>query len=91
MTMLANIDWVERGRVFIMDTNGRIMIQNAGDTLIEPSAYQEWNDRGTGTFTSTFQGVKSMITIESSDTTGWKYISVFPTDVFWEHIGECGR
>lgn len=87
MTMLANIDWVERGRVFIMDTNGQIMIQNAGDTMIEPAAYQEWNDRGTGTFTGTFQGVKSMITIESSDTTGWKYISVFPTDVFWEHIG----
>jgi YesN/AraC family two-component response regulator len=28
-----------------------------------------------------------MITIESSDTTGWKYISVFPTNVFWEHAG----
>lgn len=86
-TMLSNIDWIERGRVFIMDTQGQIMIQNAGDTLIEPSAYQEWNDRGTGTFTGTFQGVKSMITIESSDTTGWKYISVFPTDVFWEQAG----
>ncbi|QUL55728.1 AraC family transcriptional regulator [Paenibacillus tritici] len=87
MTMLANIDWVERGRVFIMDTNGQIMIQNAGGTMIEPSAYREWDERGTGTFTGTFQGVESMITIESSDTTGWKYISVFPTDVFWEHAG----
>ncbi|KAI7264897.1 hypothetical protein KC345_g8683 [Hortaea werneckii] len=86
-TMLANIDWVERGRVLIMDPNGQIMIQNAGEAMIEPLAYQEWNDRGTGTFTGTFQGVKSMITIESSDTTGWKYISVFPTDVFWEHAG----
>lgn len=91
MTMLANIDWVERGRVFIMDTDGQIMIQNAGEAMIDPSAYREWNERGTGTFTGTFQGVKSMITIESSDTTGWKYISVFPTGVFWEHIGESGR
>ncbi|CAH1222821.1 HTH-type transcriptional activator RhaR [Paenibacillus auburnensis] len=86
-TILSNIDWIERGQVFIMDTKGQIMIQNAGEPVIEPSAYQEWNDRGTGTFTGTFQGVKSMITIESSDTTGWKYISVFPTEVFWEQAG----
>ncbi|WP_211296351.1 AraC family transcriptional regulator [Paenibacillus donghaensis] len=85
MTMLENIDWVEQGQVFIMDTNDQILFQNAEVAMIEPSSIQEWNDRGTGTFTYTFQGIESMITIESSNTTGWRYISVFPTDVFWEH------
>lgn len=84
MTMLENIDWVEQGQVFIMDTKDQILFQNAENTTTDPSSYQEWSSRGTGTFTATFQGVESMITIESSDTTGWKYVSVFPTDVFWE-------
>jgi AraC-like DNA-binding protein len=87
MTMLENIDWVEQGQVFIMDTNNQILFQNAEKATIAPSSYQEWNDRGTGTYTDTFQGIESMITIESSDTTGWKYISVFPTDIFWERAG----
>ncbi|WP_019913551.1 AraC family transcriptional regulator [Paenibacillus sp. HW567] len=86
MTMLANIDWVERGQVFIMDTNNQILIQNSGKLTAASTLHQEWNDRGTGTFTGTFQKERSMITIESSDTTGWKYISVFPTDVFWERV-----
>lgn len=86
-TMLETIDWVEQGQVFIMDSNDQILFQNAKETMIETSSYQEWNNRGTGTFTGTFQGIESMITIESSDTTGWKYISVFPTDVFWERAG----
>ncbi|MDQ8733941.1 AraC family transcriptional regulator [Paenibacillus sp. LHD-38] len=86
-TMLETIDWVEQGQVFIMDSNDQILFQNAKETTIETSSYQEWNNRGTGTFTGTFQGIESMITIESSDTTGWKYISVFPTDVFWERAG----
>lgn len=84
MTILENIDWVEQGQVFIMDTNDQILFQNAEDKAIAPASFQEWNNLGTGTFTGTFQGVESMITIESSDTTGWKYVSVFPTDVFWE-------
>ncbi len=83
-TMLENIDWVEQGRVFIMDANDQILFQNAGEALPVSSSDHEWKDRGTGTFTGTFQGTESMITIESSDTTGWKYVSVFPTDVFWE-------
>lgn len=86
-TMLANIDWVEQGQVFIMDTNNQILFQNAEEATINPSSSQEWNDRGTGTYTGTFQGIESMVTIESSDATGWKYISVFPTDVFWERAG----
>ncbi|MEV5029570.1 AraC family transcriptional regulator [Paenibacillus sp. LPE1-1-1.1] len=86
-TMLETIDWVEQGQVFIMDSNDQILFQNAKETTNETSSYQEWNNRGTGTFTGTFQGVESMITIESSDTTGWRYISVFPTDVFWERAG----
>lgn len=84
MTMLANIDWVEQGQVFIMDTNNQILFQNAEDSTLNLSSYQEWNKHGTGTFTGTFQGIESMVTVESSDTTGWKYISVFPTEVFWE-------
>lgn len=83
-TMLENIDWVEQGKVFIMDANDQILFQNAGEATMAPSSYREWSDRGTGTFTDTFEGIESMVTIESSDTTGWRYISVFPTDVFWE-------
>jgi AraC-like DNA-binding protein len=83
-TMLQNIDWVKQGQVFIMDSNDQILFQNAGEAVLPLTSYGEWNDRGTGTFTDTFQGSDSMITIESSDTTGWKYVSVFPTDVFWE-------
>uniref|UniRef100_UPI00117EA34E AraC family transcriptional regulator n=1 Tax=Paenibacillus sp. FSL H8-0548 TaxID=1920422 RepID=UPI00117EA34E len=87
MTMLENIDWVEQGQVFIMNSNDQILIQNAEESQISPSSYQEWSDRGTGTFTGIFQGMESMITIESSATTGWKYISVFPIEVFWERAG----
>ncbi|MBD2871881.1 AraC family transcriptional regulator [Paenibacillus arenilitoris] len=84
MTMLGNIDWVEKGQVFIMDTKDQILFRNGEGQAIEPASYREWSSRGTGTFTGTFEGVESIITIESSDTTGWKYVSVFPTDVFWE-------
>lgn len=87
MTMLGNIDWVDRGQVLIMDTNSQVLIQNAGGNTVAPPLYREWSDRGTGTFTGSFEEVESMITIESSDTTGWKYISVFPTKVFWERVG----
>jgi AraC-like DNA-binding protein len=86
-TMLENIDWVEKGQVFIMDQNNQILIQNADEATIAASSYADWKDRGTGTFTATFEGIESMITIESSTTTGWKYISVFPTEVFWERAG----
>ncbi|WP_232510193.1 AraC family transcriptional regulator [Paenibacillus crassostreae] len=84
MTMLANIDWVKQGQVFIMDTNGQILIRNTEEGTIEPSSYKAWTEHRSGAFTDSFQGIKSMITIESSDITGWKYISVFPTNVFWE-------
>lgn len=83
-TMLENIDWVEQGRVFIMDADDQILFQNAGEAAPLPESYHNWSNRGTGTFTGNFEGTESMITIESSDTTGWKYVSVFPTDVFWE-------
>lgn len=83
-TMLENIDWVEKGHVFIMDSSNQILFQSAETESISPSAYAEWGSRGSGTFTDTVDGVESMVTIESSDTTGWKYVSVFPTDVFWE-------
>ncbi|MCR2802480.1 AraC family transcriptional regulator [Paenibacillus soyae] len=82
--MLENIDWVEQGQVFIMDSNNQILFRSSGDAAESLSVFPDWNDRGTGTFTDTIEGVESTITLESSDTTGWKYVSVFPTDVFWE-------
>ncbi|WP_309121230.1 AraC family transcriptional regulator [Paenibacillus sp.] len=82
-TMLDNIDWVEQGQVFILDANDQILFRNAGEATMAPTANQAWLERGAGAFNDTFEGVESMITIETSDTTGWKYVSVFPTDVFW--------
>ncbi|MCI3920764.1 AraC family transcriptional regulator [Paenibacillus sp. TRM 82003] len=83
-TMLGNIDWVEQGQVYIMDANGQVLFQNTQDAAAGLSSFKEWSDLATGNFTETFAGVESMVTIESSNTTGWKYVSVFPTDVFWE-------
>ncbi|MGG1312168.1 AraC family transcriptional regulator [Cohnella laeviribosi] len=83
-TMLENIDWVKKGQVFIVDPNGQILFQNSENVEALSATYRKWIGRGTSTFTDTFQGKKSMITIESSDTSGWSYVSVFPVDVFWE-------
>ncbi|XID90361.1 AraC family transcriptional regulator [Paenibacillaceae bacterium WGS1546] len=83
-TMLDNIDWVKQGQVFIMDSNGQILFQNAEEDEPSTALSQRWSDRGADIFTDTLQGGESMITIELSDTTGWKYVSAFPADVFWE-------
>ncbi|MDQ6419567.1 AraC family transcriptional regulator [Paenibacillus sp. LHD-117] len=52
---------------------GQVFIMDANDQIL----FQNGGDAEN-------MPTDSMITIESSDTTGWKYVSVFPTDVFWE-------
>ncbi len=82
-TLLENIDWVKQGQVFIMDERNQVLFQNGDDSEFA-SLSEPWELEGTGTFTRSFDGIPSMVTIEASDTTGWRYVSVFPTEVFWE-------
>lgn len=74
--LLENVDWVNRGRIFIVDQHDEILFQNRNGETVPKSYFQS------------LQGSDSMTTIVESDTTAWRYVSVFPSDVFWERARE---
>lgn len=87
--MLQNVDWVKRGDVYIMGSDNKVLFQkenqsgsySAGSIAgIEQAAaagsFREIEDQG------------SLVAHMTSDTTDWKYVSVFPPGVFWEKARE---
>lgn len=77
--LLENVDWVNKGEVYIVDDNDRILFQNRDGKGIAGSSLQLINDK------------ENMVTYVESDTTKWRYVSVFPTDVFWEKAREIHK
>lgn len=76
--MLENVDWVNRGRIFIIDQDDEILFQNRNSEIVPKTYFQS------------LQGAdaNSMVTIVESDTAAWRYVSVFPANVFWERARE---
>ncbi|AEI40628.1 helix-turn-helix domain-containing protein [Paenibacillus mucilaginosus] len=70
--LLENVDWVNQGRIFIMDEQNRILFQNRQGGSV-PAASPGVSDEP-----------DSIVSSLDSDTARWRYISVFPSDIFWE-------
>lgn len=72
--LLDNVDWVNRGSVYIVDAESRVLFQNDGSA---EGAYDELLTSGS-----------HIVNTVASDTAEWRYVSVFPSDVFWERARE---
>ncbi|MEK3837122.1 MULTISPECIES: AraC family transcriptional regulator [unclassified Paenibacillus] len=83
-SMLQNVDWVNNGEVYIADDHNQILFQNneAAPQLAVPDARA--GDETAGTSFQDIAGTENMVSFIDSDNTKWKYISVFPSSVFWE-------
>ncbi|MRN53704.1 AraC family transcriptional regulator [Paenibacillus monticola] len=86
--MLKNVDWVNNGDVYIVDRNNQILFQNNSLANLQTVPYTETGDKRAGTSFLNIAGTENMVSFIDSDTTNWKYISVFPSSVFWEKARE---
>ncbi|WP_426452595.1 AraC family transcriptional regulator [Paenibacillus sp. S-38] len=71
--MLENVDWVNQGRIVIMDEHDQVLFQNRQEETV-PAAY----------LAASNEAPESIISSLDSDTARWRYVSVFPADIFWE-------
>lgn len=74
--LLENVDWVNKGKVYIVDERNQVLFRNSSGTGSAVSYEELLNDGN------------SMVASIESDNTSWRYVSVFPTDVFWERARE---
>ncbi|MFB5674097.1 AraC family transcriptional regulator [Paenibacillus terreus] len=87
-SMLQNVDWVNRGDVYILDGNNKVLFQNNNDTpLAAMSSPDEIQQEAESRFRN-MEDTGNMVSLIRSDTTDWKYVSVFPPGVFWEKARE---
>lgn len=86
--MLKNVDWVNKGDVYIVDRNNHILFQNNSTADLENVPFAEGGGKDTGTSFMDIAGTENMVSFIESDTTDWKYISVFPSSIFWEKARE---
>ncbi|KWX76190.1 AraC family transcriptional regulator [Paenibacillus riograndensis] len=86
--MLKNVDWVNNGDVYIVDRNHQILFQNNSMAGLESIPWAEEGGKGAGTSFIDIAGTENMVSFIASDTTDWKYISVFPSSIFWEKARE---
>ncbi|WP_379140958.1 AraC family transcriptional regulator [Paenibacillus sp. sgz500992] len=87
-SMLKNVDWVNKGDVYIVDKNNQILFQNNSLAGFQNVPYTEEGGKKAGTSFINIAGTENMVSFIDSDTTDWKYISVFPSSVFWEKARE---
>lgn len=74
--LLENVDWVNKGKVYIVDERNQVLFHNSGGTGSAVSYEELLDDRN------------SMVASIDSDNSSWRYVSVFPSDVFWEKARE---
>lgn len=74
--LLGNVDWVNKGKVYIVDEHGQVLFQNGIDKPTSNSYLQLKNDK------------ENMVSYLDSDITAWQFVSVFPADVFWDKARE---
>lgn len=86
--MLKNVDWVNNGDVYIVDKNQQILFQSNSLANFQSVPFAEEGDKGAGTSFMDIAGTENMVSFIDSDTTDWRYISVFPSNVFWEKARE---
>lgn len=90
-SMLKNVDWVNNGDVYIVDQNNQILFQNNQMDSLVPLSFINAEDKPTGTAILTISGTENIVTYVTSDTTEWRYVSVFPSSVFWEKAREIRK
>ncbi|ASA23268.1 AraC family transcriptional regulator [Paenibacillus donghaensis] len=86
--MLQTVDWVNHGDVYIVDKNDQILFQNKAPGSVQTLPYTKEDGQSAGTSFPDLSGTENMVSFIDSDTTDWKYISVFPSSVFWEKARE---
>ncbi|WP_379161514.1 AraC family transcriptional regulator [Paenibacillus sp. sgz5001063] len=86
--MLKNVDWVNNGDVYIIDKTHQILFQNNSLANLQSVSFAEEANKGAGTSFMDIAGTENMVSVIDSDTTDWKYISVFPSSIFWEKAQE---
>ncbi|MBB3112849.1 AraC-like DNA-binding protein [Paenibacillus phyllosphaerae] len=73
--LLENVDWVNKGKVYIVDEQNQVLFQNGS---AEASV----------TYADLIADTNNMVTTIESDNTNWRYVSVFPSSVFWERASQ---
>ncbi|ETT44389.1 MULTISPECIES: AraC family transcriptional regulator [unclassified Paenibacillus] len=83
-SMLKNVDWVNNGDVYITDDHNQVLFRNNEASPQQPMPDAEAGGETAGTSFQDIAGTENMVSFIDSDNTNWKYISVFPSSVFWE-------
>lgn len=86
--MLDNVDWVNKGEVYILDEQDNLLFQNNKNTNEPVFVNTIGEGDKTGSSFVNIGGMESMVSFVTSDTSEWRYISVFPSTVFWEKARE---
>lgn len=83
-SILKNVDWVNNGDVYITDDHNQVLFHNNEASPQEAIPDAEAGGETAGTYFQDIAGTENMVSFIDSDNTNWKYISVFPSSVFWE-------
>ena len=80
---LSNIEWINNGNVFIIDSDNNILASNRDDESMVPVRYESLHDEE-GIIYNNIDGSNVAISYISSSTTDWKYVSIMEEQVFWQ-------
>ncbi len=80
---ISNIDWINETSILVIDKNDNVISANVDQGIAEAVKYGELT-RDSGILHISKGAEKLTVSYTTSDITGWKYVSIIPTDVFKE-------
>lgn len=82
-TLIDNMEWIRDGHFFIMDENDEILLTTSKANVISGLKYAELDGNG-ALFDYRWEDTEWVVSYASSTVNRWKYVSVFPVNVFME-------
>lgn len=83
--IIENMEWIQKGTFLILDHTNEILISNTSEYLSFGLSYEELS-LADDILYQDIQGKPVIISYVSSTIMDWKYISIFPADIFMERV-----
>lgn len=80
---LDEMDWLDKGNIYIIDSNNSVIISNNNASLPEEINFDVLNQRE-DSFHLTVDGQEVLVSHIHSKVTDWKYVVMMPTEVYLE-------
>lgn len=81
--IIKNINWIEQGRVLILDQNNTVLMSAGSAKLQDLIPYQDL-EKGISLKRINIDGEEVAVASISSEVMPWKYVTIVPSKIFWQ-------